>query len=85
MPIALRPIDLLAGIGPGITLDADDLPAGIADDQTSGASLTVEEAGRLVRDEPVVRRLIRTPGIGPGGGGRRSAPLVRRTRDKPSE
>jgi hypothetical protein len=69
-PIPLAPVDLLAGIAPGVELTADDLPAGIHpdDDRPSPATTTVAETGRLLRSgDRTVRRLIRTPGIEPGG------------------
>lgn len=66
-PIPLDPANLLAGIGPGLELTADDLPAGIAgNDQAEEAMVSVEELGRLLRvGENTVRRLIRTAVIRP--------------------
>ena len=64
VPIPLDPVDLLAGLAPGVELRADDLPAGIDPDAPNApteASVTVAEAGRMIRaGEAVVRRLIRT-------------------------
>ena len=43
-PIPLDPVNVLAGIAPGLELTADDLPAGIAgNEEASEAMLTVEE------------------------------------------
>jgi len=87
-PIPIEPVDLLAGLAPGVTVDADPLPAGIAgaaDEVPAEAS--VAEVGRLVRDEPTVRRLIRTVGLPPrqaqADGGALYRP--RHTRHKPGE
>ena len=69
-PIALEPVDLLAGLAPGVELRADDLPPGI-DEQSAAraplpATLTVAEAGRLIRSgDGTIRRLIRTTLLGP--------------------
>jgi len=64
-PIPLEPVDLLAGLAPGVELQADDLPPGIdpdGPDAPTEASVTVADAGRMIRaGEAVVRRLIRTP------------------------
>jgi len=65
-PIPLEPVDLLAGLAPGVELHADELPPGIDDaggeDVAVPATMTVAEAGKLVRaGEGTVRRLIRTP------------------------
>lgn len=97
-PIPLDPVNLLAGIGPGIELAADDLPPGIAgNEQPAEAMVTVEELGRLLRvNESTLRRLIRTAVIRPvlvGGELRipRSqieayrAGIHRRSSDKPGE
>ena len=90
-PIALRSVDVLAGIGPGVELEADDLPAGVAgNDQPTPAVLTVEELGKLLRSgEPTVHRLIRTRVLTPAGkapGSVRAAPSrPRRPPDKPGE
>src|SRR3989442_722157 len=96
-PIPLGSVDLLAGLAPGVELAADDLPAGIAPEADSTvaepASLTVSEAGRLIRSgDGTVRRLIRTPLLTPG---EPSAPrpetdvdragVPPRTPDKPGE
>ena len=67
VPIPLSPVDLLAGIAPGLELTADDLPAGIAGAvETTPATVTVEEVGKLLRcGEGTVRRLIRTAVLRP--------------------
>ena len=63
-PIPLDPVDLLAGLAPGLELQADELPPGIDSDGPNApteASVTVADAGRMIRaGEGVVRRLIRT-------------------------
>jgi hypothetical protein len=68
-PIPLDPVDLLAGLAPGVELQADDLPPGIDPDGPNApteASVTVTDAGRMIRaGEAVVRRLIRTPVLVP--------------------
>jgi hypothetical protein len=92
-PIPLAPVDLLAGIAPGVELTADDLPAGIDADAPSPATTTVAETGRLLRSgDRTVRRLIRTPGIEPGGRAGDDAPtdleragVLPPTPDKPGE
>src|SRR5439155_270315 len=49
-PIALEPVDLLAGLAPGVELHADHLPPGIDEESSATtplpATLTVAEAGR---------------------------------------
>lgn len=64
-PIPLEPVDLLAGLAPGVELCADDLPPGIGPDLGDGATsatATVAETGRLIRaGDTTVRRLIRGP------------------------
>jgi hypothetical protein len=66
-PIPLSPVDLLAGIAPGLELTADDLPAGVAGaTETVPATVTVEEVGKMLRcGEATVRRLIRTAVLRP--------------------
>jgi hypothetical protein len=66
-PIPLDPVNVLAGIAPGLELTADDLPAGIAGAETaSEATISVEEVGRMLRvSEVTIRRLIRTAIIRP--------------------
>jgi len=63
-PLALEPVDLLAGLAPGVELHADDLPPGIDEESAARtplpASLTVAEAG-----EGTIRRLIRTTVLTP--------------------
>ena len=66
-PIPLDPVNLLAGLAPGLELTADDLPAGIAgNEQAEEAMVTVEDLGRMLRlNESTIRRLIRTAVIRP--------------------
>jgi excisionase family DNA binding protein len=66
-PIPLEPIDLLAGLAPGVELAVDDLPAGVAGAATTTpVTVTVNEVGRLLRcSEATVRRLIRTAVLRP--------------------
>jgi hypothetical protein len=65
--IPLAAVDLLAGVAPDVELAVDDLPAGFAGaTMTTPMSITVAEVGKQLRSgDPVVRRLIRTPGVGP--------------------
>ena len=67
VPIPIDPVNVLAGIAPGLELTVDDLPAGIAGNaETAEAMLTVEELGRMLRvGENTIRRLIRTAVIRP--------------------
>ena len=66
-PIPLDPVNLLAGLAPGLELVVDDLPAGVAGaDETQPMTVTVDEIGRLLRcSEATVRRLIRTAVLRP--------------------
>lgn len=67
-PIPLEPVDLLAGLAPGLELQADDVPAGLDREapDPGPAWMTVAEAGKLIRSgEATVRRLIRTPELRP--------------------
>ena len=71
-PIPLEPVDLLAGIGPGVDLHVDDLPAGIVPhapaDTALPATMTVTEAGKLLRcGEGTIRHLIHTAVLRPVG------------------
>ncbi len=96
-PLALEPIDLLAGLGPGVELRADDLPPGIdagsPSDGAEPATVTVAEAGRLIRaGEGTIRRLIRTPVLAPAEAATPAVPadvdragVPPRTPDKPGE
>ena len=93
-PLPVAAVDLLAGLAPGVELEADDLPPGIDPDLTDAptrASMTVAEAGRLIRSgEGTVRRLIRTPLLEPGEGKSPRDDVDRagvppRTPDKPGE
>jgi len=89
VPIPLEPVDLLAGIAPGVELDASDLPAGVAGAVEDTEVVTsVDEIGRLVRSgEPTVRRLIRSPGVRPVDADRPPTQAPRAPRDpgKPGE
>ena len=99
-PLALDPIDLLAGIAPGVELTADDLPPGIDADAPALAPMpartTVAETGRLIRSgDRTVRRLIRTRVLRPrdpadpaekdDDAALDRAGVVPRTPDKPGE
>ena len=95
-PIALDPVDLLAGLGSGLELQVDDLPAGIdpdAPDTALPASTTVSDTGRLIRSgDGTIRRLIRTRVLRPSGTSsarvdaeRERAGVVPRSREKPGE
>jgi hypothetical protein len=94
-PIPLDPVELLAGLAPGVELCADDLPPGIDPelaDAATPATSTVAEAGRLIRaGDATVRRLIRAPLLTPAEpSARRPGEVDRagvppRTPDKPGE
>lgn len=95
-PIALDPVELLAGLGSGLELQVDDLPAGIdpeAPDTPVPASTTVSDTGRLIRSgDGTIRRLIRTRVLRPSGtssdrvgAGMDRAGVVPRSRQKPGE
>ena len=66
-PIPLDPVNLLAGLAPGVELMVDPLPSGIAgSEETVPVTVTVDEVGRLLRcGEATVRRLIRTAVLRP--------------------
>ena len=66
-PIPLDPVNVLAGLAPGVELVVDDLPAGVAGaEETRPMTVTVDEIGRLLRcSEATVRRLIRTAVLRP--------------------
>ncbi len=94
-PIPLEPIDLLAGLAPGVELYADDLPPGI-DEETPAttplpAAASVAQVGRQIRaGDGTVRRLIRTTVLRPAPGARRGQDTDRagvppRTPAKPGE
>lgn len=75
-PLPLDAVDLLAGIAPGVQLEADDPPEGIpdADDPDAVGITSVAEVGRMLRSgDATVRRLIRTEGISPHEGNAREA------------
>jgi hypothetical protein len=92
-PIALDPVDLLAGLAPGLELHADDVPASVDSDAPLPASTTVAEAGRLIRaGDGTIRRLIRTQVLRPAdrsaartGADPDRAGVLPRTREKPGE
>src|SRR5262245_22306817 len=69
-PIPCEPVDLLAGIAPGVELAADELPPCTGDDDGEDAApavTTVAEVGKLVRSgDTTVRRLIRSAMLRPG-------------------
>jgi excisionase family DNA binding protein len=66
-PIPLEPVNLLAGLAPGLELSAGVLPAGVAGATAdTPVTVTVDEIGRLLRcSESTVRRLIRTAVLRP--------------------
>jgi len=66
-PIPLDPLNVLAGIGAGLELTTDPLPAGIAGATAEQeAYVSVEELGRMLRlGEASIRKLIRTAVIRP--------------------
>jgi excisionase family DNA binding protein len=67
-PIPLSPLDLLAGIAPGLELHADELPSSIDVDAADegAATMTVAEAGKILRcGDATIRRLIRTAVLRP--------------------
>jgi hypothetical protein len=66
-PIPLDAISVLAGLAPGLILETDPLPAGVAGaTQDEPSTVTVEEVGKLLRcGEATVRRLIRTAVLKP--------------------
>jgi len=92
-PIPCDPIDLLAGLGAGVELCADEVAAGSDDDPDGGpATISIAEAGRLVRSgESTVRRLIRRPTLEPTADGVPCeaevdrAGVLPRTRERPGE
>jgi hypothetical protein len=91
-PIALEPVDLLAGLAPGLELHADDVPPTLDPDAPLPASTTVAEAGRLIRaGDGTIRRLIRTQVLRPADRPARTgadpdrAGVLPRTPDKPGE
>ena len=94
-PIPLEPIDLLAGLAPGLELQADDAPAGLDEEVPEGgpASLTVAEAGKMIRSgDETIRRLIRMPGLRPADAVAEGGPVeidragvLPPRRDKPGE
>ena len=66
-PIPLDALSVLAGLAPGLVLETDDVPAGIAGaTQDQPSTVTVEEVGKMLRcGEATVRRLIRTAVLKP--------------------
>jgi hypothetical protein len=64
-PIPVQPVDLLAGLAPGVELAAD-APETL-DPESGPATTTVDAMGKLVRGgEGTVRRLIRSGTLSPG-------------------
>jgi len=90
-PLPLDPIDLLAGLAPGLELQADDVPAAVDPDAPLPATTTVAEAGRMIRaGDGTIRRLIRTRVLRPaerpaGQTDTDRAGVLPRTPDKPGE
>jgi hypothetical protein len=92
-PIPLEPVDLLAGLAPGVELHADGLPE--EGDDSERVTATVAEAGRMIRaGEGTVRRLIRTTVLKPATAAHTDqspvededrAGVVPRTRERPGE
>ena len=66
-PIPLDPVNVLAGLAPGLELVVDPLPRGVAGaEETEPVTVSVEEIGRLLRcSEATIRRLIRTAVLKP--------------------
>jgi hypothetical protein len=66
-PIPLDPVNVLAGIGAGLELTTDPLPAGIAGAAAEQeAYVSLAELGRILRlGEASIRKLIRTAVIRP--------------------
>jgi hypothetical protein len=92
--IPLEPVDLLAGIAPGVILHADDVP--VDPDTPPGeddAITSVADVGKMLRSgDDTIRRLIRTAGIEPLADGEEPpegdverAGTVPRTRTRPGE
>jgi hypothetical protein len=100
-PLPLEPIDLLAGLAPGVDLlpDGSLAATGAAAGEDGGvdAGVTVAELGRMLRSgDATIRRLIRTPVLRPaparpgGEAARGSVDIDRagvppRTRERPGE
>jgi excisionase family DNA binding protein len=66
-PIPLDPVNVLAGLAPGLELVVDPLPRGVAGaEETEPVTVSVDEIGRLLRcSEATIRRLIRTAVLKP--------------------
>jgi hypothetical protein len=75
-PLPLEPVDLLAGLAPGLELTADGVPPEVGPDEPPGpAEVSVAEVGKMLRSEdPTVRRLIRTAELRPRGAGDAGSP-----------
>ena len=73
-PLPLEPVDLLAGLAPGLVLEADDVPEGIAGaEERTPATASVDEIGRMLRSgDSTLRRLVRGRAIQPAPAGQRS-------------
>jgi hypothetical protein len=94
-PIPLEPVDLLAGLAPGVELETDTAPPAAGSEPDSGPMVaTVAEVGKLVRaGEEIIRRLIRSPGVRPTEAEDPDEPplepdragVVPRTRERPGE
>lgn len=68
-PFPITPLDLLAGIGPGVELHAGEPDGDVTaegGDPRQPVTTTVAETGKLLRaGDSTIRRLIRTPVLRP--------------------
>jgi hypothetical protein len=92
VPIPLEPVELLAGLAPGVVLGADELPAALAAEvRPVEPTTTVAEVGKLLRGgDTTVRRLIRgqlvtSAGAPASPGEPARAGVLRRTPERPGE
>lgn len=91
-PFPIAPVDLLAGIGPGVELHAD-APDVDSTEHVDPATTTVAETGKLLRSgDSTIRRLIRTAVLRPAESSGDEPPpeperagVVPRTRRRPGE
>ena len=90
-PLPVAPVDLLAGLAPGVVLETDPLPAGVAGAEDDGtAAATVDEIGRMLRSgDSTVRRLVRGKVIRQVGAAKDGSPVRAgvppRTPERPGE